>query len=261
MVFPERQPEVSTPGVVVSGMEEQAVQAIKTLDPGKVDPKEKLDIALRLEHIVNGMGSILSKMDGYDQTAVQLRDDLRNAYAKIDRLEAAMDSWQNKEQEWRVGMVEATAKVDPATRQQATAKAMQELSATTAAVKANADLQRVSFAQQIKDEPQVTVTAPGKILMIRSQGQPGSHPVRMPTIISINGLTWRLPAGRPVKVPMTVAKRLEDMMIEEECLEARKSLLSPNAKGRYGEDVDIAVQWQAIGDKYGSPAEPFIPAG
>lgn len=260
MILPEAQPEVLPPGIVVSGMEEAAVQAIKTLDPGGVDPKEKLDIYLRLEQIVNGMDSILSHMDRSDQEAMSLREDLQKAYAKIDRLDAAMNSWKNNQEEWRTAIGEKTNAVDPATRNKATAKAMQDLATMTAAVKAQSDLARISFAQKIKDEPQVTVVAPGRILMIREQGQPSAHPVRTPTVISINGLTWRLPPGRPVKVPQTIADRLNDMMLEEEALEARKRLLSANNKGRFKEDVDVAVEWAAIGERYGSPADPFIPS-
>lgn len=247
-------------GGQISGMEEVAVQAAEESHPATTSGLEALDIGLQLDQLLKGMGSVLSRMDQQDEDGLALRDELSKIRERIVEMENAQRKWDEDRDKILEHAADVSDSVDPAIRAQAQADAAKAVSSTTAALKANASLDRQRFIQSLKDMPQEEILSPGKVVFIRGQGG-FTIPKLYNEVIRINGMEWQLPAGQPIKVPKIVADRYRQMMLEKEELAARKHILSATDRGKHRHERVLVDDWNAVSSKYGSPTEPMPMAG
>lgn len=244
----------------ISGMEERAVQAAIESDPATTSHTEALEIGLHLDQILHGMNSILSRMDKQDAEAIDLRDTLNSVRERLNKMEEAQQRWDEDRDQILQLAQERSDDVDPEVRAQAQARATKDVQSMTAALRANANMDRLKFAEALKTMPQEEIISPGKIVFVRSQsGQP--QPQLFHEQIRINGFTWTLPAGQPIKVPKVVADRWREMKIEAEELQARRNVLSATERGKHRHEKTLAQEWSEINTKYHSPTDAFPMAG
>ncbi|MEE8568855.1 MAG: hypothetical protein V3S81_09590 [Anaerolineales bacterium] len=244
----------------ISGMEEVAIQAAEESHPATTSGLEALDIGLQLDQLLKGMGSVLSRMDQQDEDGLALRDELSKIRERIVEMEEAQKKWDNERDQILQHSVEVSEGVDPEVRAQAQANAAKAVQSTAAALKTNASLDRIKFAQSIKDMPQEEIISPGKIVFTRGpSGFP--TPTLFNEVIRINGMEWQLPAGQPLKVPKIVADRYRQMILEKEELAARRHVLSATNVGKHRHEKVLVEDWNAVSSKYGSPTEPMPVAG
>lgn len=247
-------------GGQISGMEEVAVKAAEESHPATTSSLKALDIGLQLEQILNGMGSVLSRMDKQDEDGLALREELNKIRVRLVQMEEAQRKWDEEKDKILEHAAEISDSVDPAVRAQAQADAAKAVQSTTAALKANVSLNRQKFVQSLKDMPQEEIISPGKIVFIRSQaGFP--TPTLFNEVIRMNGMEWQLHAGVPTKVPKIVADRYRQMMLEKEELAARRNVLSATDRGKHRHERVLVDDWNAVSSKYGSPTEPMPMAG
>jgi hypothetical protein len=244
----------------ISGMEEVAVRAAEESHPATTSNLEALEIGLQLDQILSGMGSVLSRMDKQDEDGLALRAELSKIRARLVEMEEAQKKWDEEKDQILQHAMEVSESVDPKIRAHAQADAAKAVQSTAAALKANASLDRIKFAQSIKDMPQETIISPGKMVFVRGpSGFP--TPKMFNEIIRINGLEWQLPAGQPIKVPKIVADRYREMMLEKEELAARRHVLSATNVGKHRHEKQLVEDWNTVSSKYGSPTEPMPVAG
>ncbi|NOR90100.1 MAG: hypothetical protein GQ524_07575 [Anaerolineales bacterium] len=244
----------------VSGMEEVAVHAARESHPAETSNIEALNIGLRLDQILNGMDSIMTRMEGNDAEATELRNTLNSVRERLERMEAASEKWEKERDDILQMAQEKSDNVDPNIRAAAQARASKDVQSMSAALKGNQAISRASFAASIKDMERVEIISPGKIVFARGQGG-APTPMLMWEEVAINGMRWKLPPNKPVKVPKIVAERFSQMRLEQEELQARKHVLSATHRGRMRNEADLAVEWSAINTRYGSPTEDFPLAG
>ena len=250
----------SLSGGRISGVEERAVQAAEESHPEDTSNIEALNIGLQLDQIMNGMGSILSRMDKGDEESLKLRDTLSRIRERLAKMEAAQDKWDAEREKILQHSMEISENVDPTVRAEASAKAARDLQSITAGIKVNANLERKAFAESLKDMPQEEIISAGKIIFISGQGG-FSQPRLYNEQIRMNGLVWTLPAGQAIKVPKVVADRYRQMKLEEQELAERRHVLSATERGKHRHEGTLAQEWDAIGRKYGSPADSIPMAG
>jgi len=247
-------------GGQISGMEEVAVRAAEESHPATTSGLEALDIGLQLDQILNGMGSILSRMDKQDEDGLALQAELSKVRERLVQMEEAQRKWDEEKDKILEHAAEVSEGVDPKVRAQAQADAAKAVQSTAAALKVNASLDRQRFVQSLKEMPQEEIISPGKIVFIRSQaGFP--TPTLFNEVIRMNGMEWQLPAGVPTKVPKIVADRYRQMMLEKEELAARKNVLSATDRGKHRHEKVLVDDWNAVSSRYGSPTEPMPMAG
>ncbi len=244
----------------ISGMEEVAVKAAEESHPATTSNVEALEIGLQLDQILRGMGSVLSRMDKQDEDGLALREELSKVRERLVQMEEAQRKWDEEKDQILQSSLEASEAIDPEVRAQAQANAAKAVQSTTAALKANSNLDRSRFIQSLKDMPQEEIISPGKIVFVRSQtGFP--TPTLYNEIVRMNGMQWTLPAGQPIKVPKVVADRYRQMMLEKEELAARKNVLLATNVGKHRHEKVLVNDWNAVSSKYGSPTEPMPMAG
>ena len=244
----------------ISGMEERAVQAAEESHPEDTSNIEALNIGLSLDQIMNGMNSILSRMDKSDEEGLELREVLNRVKERLAKMEAAQEKWEAEQDKILQHSMEISEGVDPSVRAEAQARAAKEVQSIAAGMKVNTSLERLAFKESLKEMPQEEIISAGKVVMISGQGgfpQPRLYNEQ----IRMNGMVWTLPAGQAVKVPQVVADRYRQMKIEEQELTERRHVLSATERGKHRHEGTLAQQWDAINVKYGSPADAIPMAG
>lgn len=252
--------DIPDDGGRISGMEERAVQAAEESRPEDTSNIEALNIGLQLDQIMNGMGSILSRMDKGDEESLELRETLSRIRERLVKMEEANQKWEAEREKILQHSMEVSEAVDPKVRAEASAKAARDLQSIAAGIKVNTNLERLAFKESLKEMPQEEIISAGKIIFISGQGgfpQPRLYNEQ----IRMNGMVWTLPAGQAVKVPQVVADRYRQMKIEDQELAERKHVLSATERGKHRHEGSLAQQWDAIGTKYGSPASAIPMAG
>lgn len=244
----------------ISGMREVAVEAALESHPSETSNLEALNIGLRLDQIMNGMNSIMTRMEGQDADAIELRDTLNRVRERLERMERAAEKWDKEREDILLMAQERSDAVDPETRAKAIARAAKDVQSQAAAIRSNQALSRASFAASLKDMERVEIISPGKIVFVRGAGG-APTPTLMFEEVAINGMRWRLPPNKAVKVPKVVAQRYEQMRLEQEELQARKHVLSATHRGKMRHEEDLAKEWDQINARYSSPTEDFPLAG
>lgn len=240
-------------------MEEVAVRAAREAHPG-LPNQSAFEIGLRLDQILNGMNSVLAKVERQDEEGRLVRDMLERLRERLDKMERAREVWEKQQDEIRQMSVDKSESVDPELRAQAQAKAARTVQDLTAAIRSNATLERARFIEQCKNGPKVPITATGK-LVFASGPQGTIIPTLQPEVIGINGLTWVLQPNRVTQVPQVVADRYMEMKQEQNLLAERKRLLGATTKGKLREEDKLAEDWSKLNAESGSPTEPFPIAG
>ena len=247
-------------GERISGMEERAVQAAEESHPEDTSNIEALNIGLQLDQIMNGMGSILSRMDKGDKESLELRDTLSRIKERLAQMEAAQEKWETEQDKIRQHSMEISESVDPNVRATATAQAAQDLQSIAAGIKVNTNLERMKFVESLKEMPQEEIISPGKIVMVSAQGG-FSQPRLFNEQIRMNGMVWTLPAGEAITVPQVVADRYRQMKIEDQELAERRNVMSATERGKHRHEGTLIQQWNDINVKYGSPTDAIPVAG
>lgn len=244
----------------ISDMEERPVKAALESRPSQTSNLEAFEIGLRLDQMINGMESILTRMDRQDEQARLLADQLERVRARLDKMQRAVELWETEQDKIRQISQEASDNVDPQVRAKAQADASKAVSNLTAALRVNGNLQRAQFIEALKNSPQVEVTSPGRIVF--ASGPQGTMvPQLLADRVGINGFTWVFQPNRPTKVPKIVADRYYEMKQEEALLAQRKFMLSASNKGKLREEDSLAKEWDRVNTEFNSPTDPFPLAG
>ena len=244
----------------ISGMEERAVQAAEESHPEDTSNIEALNIGLQLDQIMNGMSSILSRMDKGDKESLELREVLNRVRERLAKMEEANQKWEAEREKILQHSMEISEAVDPKVRASATAQAAQDLQSMAAGIKVNTNLERMKFVESLKEMPQEEIISAGKIVMVSTQGG-FSQPRLFNEQIRMNGMVWTLPAGEAIRVPQVVADRYRQMKIEDQELAERRHVMSATERGKHRHEGTLIQQWEAINTKYGSPTDAIPVAG
>jgi len=221
--------------------EDPAVKALLSDDFVKAPDVEALDVALALQEILRGQ---------------KLQE------AEIRKLRQQMSEYDKSAQEWNYEREKFVDKMDSAyekltlseeDRVRLQIQESERIKKETDMARANASMRIKSMKEKILTEPTETVVAPGELLTIR-EGK-NFRSVIADTVIRIGQLEWKLPPGKPVDVPKSVANRLREMQLEKEEDIARRSLLDAD---RDTKDVEIARKWEEINEKYNSPSTDIM---
>lgn len=237
--------------------EDPAVKALLSPEFETMPNLEALDVALMLQQIIRQQDSILSKIEAGDQ---RVADQLVRMKARMDEFEQAARAWERDREKFMERVLakgEQYRIADPEQRARFQAEQMQALRNAHSEAAANLRASRKTLEARLKEEPKETVISPGVPVVYREGDVMGK--VRLdPEIVSIGHLHFRLPPGKQVKVPKSVAERLRERRIEEEEQRQRKELLSAKRNSTMRQDTVVAQKWHEINATEGfSSADPI----
>jgi len=207
---------------------------------------ESLNIALALQELVRGQNSILGMVRGQGDSISKLTE-------RMNKMDRAAERW-NKDRQGFVESVQEKAEAlkiqSPDEKAKFLAKAGQNVQREIQQAMANKAVGDMEFSAWMRNQPQVTVTSPGKMETINRGGV--IQTVMEPEVIKIRNMEWVLYPGIPTDIPAPVADEFYSRQkIVNETIERKKIL---NAD-RPLENVAMAQQWQNINNKYGSNTE------
>lgn len=180
----------------------------------------------------------------------------RQARAYFERRAANEEKFKQAPQAYVQNLVEGGRDLtwkDPQKR----AAEMKRVEAEIQDARANATLEAMRLKENLRNEEQIQVMWPAKPrpLMIRV-GQ-GQQVIQEPEEIRIGSLRWAYPVGKLVKVPRSVANRLEQRTREYEDQRNRRSIL--DASGKLKEAGEAARLWQQADQSSKMSSEGIMP--
>jgi hypothetical protein len=128
-------------------------------------------------------------------------------------------------------------------------------------VRAAVAVDAMSLKQKLKAEQEMTITWPAKIRPLTTRGQGGTVQMHMvPEEVRIGSLRFCYAVGQVVKVPRSVAERLEQRKVSQQDGARRKDILGANGKTK--EVGNASGLWeQANRDSGSSDPNPFSDTG
>lgn len=225
--------------------EDPAVRRILEPDFPEMSDPAALDVVTQLQHLLDPYTSMLAQVAKGQE---QMIDQMHRLQERMNAYEAEARKAEQDREKWFAELKDRADKmrVAPAQQEKIKANELQRM-------QANISAERAKLQQKLREEEQVTVTHPGRVIIARKSGG-APQPYRVPLTVSIAGLKYVIDPDRPTKVPKSVAQRVEQIKAEDQEQEARKRLLDASSQSK--KDLVIAPKWEEIGAQY-SRADAF----
>lgn len=230
---------------VLAAPPDMSNQAVRQLMSPEFEQMSNLDasaVALMLQEIVRGQNSLLAR---YDETNIQIAA-IRERQDRADKEIAERLASQQAFIQEVLDRAESLKRVGEA-QDKMIANGVAQWQQAVNQARADKIAKDLAFKEQLAREPKVTIVSAGQLVTTMQHGQQVARII--PEEVHIKGIHWRLPIGRAIEVPQSIATYLEQRKASQEETAKRAELL-----GQQMEATEMAKKWSEI---EGSKTDPM----
>lgn len=203
--------------------------------------QEAAEIGMALRQLISGQAVMLQNQEEQSREIARIRSRMAEMDATAEKYEKDRDGFIQE-------VLDKADRIRTSNPDRAIVRGMNEFQDALTVAKAEANVDKMKFHENIRRMPKETVISPGVLETVMENGRPVNK--IMAESIGIKDLRWVLPPGIPTEVPQIVAAALRDRRRSEEESRARESMLTKNL-----EQGEFNKQWAEINARYNSPTQ------
>jgi hypothetical protein len=212
----------------------ETIKALMSPEFEKMSNLDASQIALLLQELVRGQNSLLANAE---QNSIEIAR-LRERQDQADRDVAERLASQQKFIEEVLDRAEKIKRTGEA-QDRLIANGVAEYQKAKVNAVAEIAASNLAFRKKLQSEKKVMVISPGQLVTTMQHGQQVSQII--PEEIHVKDIHMRLPVGKPIELPETLARLLEDRRRSQEETAKRAELLGKNL-----EASELAKAWNQV---------------
>lgn len=229
--------------------DDPAVKAMKSEEFATMSNEKAFDVALAIQQILRGQGSLLENQDKF-------AEELRQMKAKMSKYDEDAAKYESNSQKFIEEVMAKAEKLIAAgsTKDKIIARGSAEFAEAKKQARAKNSVDNLKFVESLRTMPKVEVTSPGVWEMVSGPG--GSVvPTLYSEVVRIKNKQWVLAPGVPTMVPKVVAD-----LLKTKARSARMNAELRAAMDGHLETNEMNAEIRKIQAKYGErsvlPGEP-----